>query len=295
MKKSIYAGLAALLSAALLAGCSSGGAAPASSAAPVSSAAPASSASGEGNANADTVPLKVGASPTPHAEILAKAAEELAEKGIQLEIVEFTDYVQPNLALDSGELDANFFQHTPYLDQFNADRGTKLVPVGTVHYEPLGLYAGKTSSIEALPDGATIAVPNDTSNEARALLLLQAQGLLSLREDAGVNATQTDITENPKNLKIQEIAPEQVARSLQDVDMAVINGNYAILGGLSIADALAQEEKDSLAAETYANVLVVREGDESRSEITELLAVLQGDAIASFIESSYAGAVVPMS
>lgn len=292
MKKSVCTWLAALLCAALLAGCSSGESA--SSAAPASSA-PGSPESAKSSPNTDDIVLKVGASPTPHAEILAEAAKELAAEGIVLDIVEFTDYVQPNLALDSGELDANFFQHTPYLEQFNTDRGTKLVPVGTVHYEPLGLYAGKSASMDALPDGATIAVPNDTSNEARALLLLQAQGLLGLREDAGVNATQTDITENPKKLKIQEIAPEQVARSLQDVDMAVINGNYAILGGLSIADALAQEEKDSLAAETYANVLVVREGDEERPEIAALLKVLQGDTISSFIEGSYSGAVVPMS
>ena len=284
MKKTVFALLAVLLAALPFAGCSAGGAS--------QPEAPAASApSGETSENAVT--LKVGASPTPHAEILSIAAGELAGQGIVLDIVEFTDYVQPNLALDSGELDANFFQHGPYLEQFNADRGTKLVSVGSVHYEPLGLYAGKTATVDALADGATIAVPNDTTNEARALLLLQDQGLLTLREGAGVNATQTDIVDNPKNLKIQELAPEQVARSLQDVDMAVINGNYAILGGLDIADALAQEQADSLAADTYANVLVVREGDEGRAEIAALMGALQGDAVKAFIEATYAGAVVP--
>ncbi|MCI8623014.1 MAG: ABC transporter substrate-binding protein [Provencibacterium sp.] len=280
MKKNKTALLALSLAAALFAGCSAGGA-------------PQAASSGDGAPAAVT--LKVGASPTPHAEILTEAAKELASQGITLDIVEFTDYVQPNLALDSGELDANFFQHGPYLDQFNADRGTKLVSVGTVHYEPLGLYAGKSASVKDLPDGASIAVPNDTTNEARALLLLQSEGLLTLKEGAGVNATQTDIAENPKGLKIQEIAPEQAARSLQDVDLAVINGNYAILGGLNIADALAQEAADSLAAETYANVLAVREGDEARPEIAALLKALQGDAVKTFIENSYAGAVVPKS
>lgn len=289
MKKTIFTLLAALLAALPFAGCSTAGSPSQAAGAPASSAAPAPS----GEVPEEVITLKVGASPTPHAEILAKAAEELAGQGIVLEIVEFTDYVQPNLALDSGELDANFFQHGPYLEQFNADRGTKLVSVGPVHYEPLGLYAGKTASVDALADGATIAVPNDTTNEARALLLLQDLGLLTLKEDAGVNATQTDIVENPKKLKIQELAPEQVARSLQDVDLAVINGNYAILGGLSIADALAQEQADSLAADTYANVLVVREGDEGRAEIAALLKALQGDAVKAFIEDSYAGAVVP--
>ena len=240
----------------------------------------------------DDKSLKVGASPTPHAEILREAAKQLEEEGYTIEIVEFTDYALQNTALDSKEIDANFFQHQPYLDEFNAQNGTELVSVGTVHCEPLGLYAGKTASIDALPDGAQIAVPNDASNEARALLLLQENGLITLREDAGVNATQTDIVENPKNIKIQEIAAEQLTRSLPDVDMAVINGNYAILGGLKVADALASEKKDSLAAATYANVVAVRKGDEERPAVQALMKALKSDAVKQFINDSYAGAVV---
>lgn len=294
MKKLLSILLAGSL-ALSLAACSSGGEASSSEAAPSEESVPVSNEAAAPSEEADAeelVSIRVGASPTPHAEILREADKELQKQGYKLDIVEFTDYVQPNLALDSGDLDANFFQHGPYLDNFNAENKTDLVSVGTVHYEPLGLYAGKTKSLEELPDGATIAVPNDTTNEARALLLLQDQGLLTLKEGAGITATKTDVESNPKNLKITEIAAEQLARSLQDVDMAVINGNYAILGGLKVADALAQEEKDSLAAETYANVLAVRKGDEGREDIGALFEALKSDAVKSFIAGKYEGSVV---
>ena len=199
-----------------------------------------------GTANAAET-LKIGASPVPHADILKVVQPELAKKGIDLKIIEFSDYVQPNLALSDKDLDANFFQHKPYLDDFNKEKGTKLVSIGTVHYEPFGIYAGKTKSLGALKDGAMVAVPNDTTNEARALLLLQSNGLIKLKDGAGLTATRRDIAENPKKLKIEEIEAAQLVRALPDVDLAIINGNYAILGGLKVADALSAEKADSIA------------------------------------------------
>ena len=204
--------------------------------------------------------LKVAASPTPHAEILNVAKEILAEQGIDLEIVEFSDYVQPNLVTESGEVDANYFQHTPYLDSFNEENGTHLVSVGAVHYEPFGIYPGKSDDLANIADGATIAVPNDTTNEARALQLLAAQGLITVRDGAGLTATVNDITDNPHNLQIKEIEAAQLPRTVQDVDFAVINGNYAMEAGFSVGkDALATEDASSEAAQTYANVLVVKD------------------------------------
>ncbi len=236
----------------------------------------------------------VGASVTPHAEILEKAKGILAAQGYELEIYEYTDYVQPNLALDAGDLDANYFQHQPYLDQFNEERGLDLVSVAIIHYEPFGLYPGKTKTIAELKDGAKIAVPNDGTNEARALLLLEAQGLITLKEGAGMDATKNDIAENPKKLDIIEIEAAQLARSLQDVDMAVINGNYAIQAELSVAtDAVAAEDKDSLAAETYGNIIAVKKGDETREEIKALVEALQSDEIRQFINDTFEGEVVP--
>lgn len=247
------------------------------------------------SASAELVKIIVGASPTPHAEILNAVKPVLAEQGYDLEVVEFTDYVQPNLALEDGSLDANYFQHVPYLDDFNAENGTKIVSLAAIHFEPLGIYAGKTTSIDALADGAQVAVPNDTTNEARALLLLEANGLIKLKEDAGLAATVKDIVENPKNLEIVEIEAAQIPRSLQDVDIAVINGNYAIEAGLNVAtDALAKEAADSLAATTFANIVAVREGDEKRPELVALAAALQSDAAKKFIEDTYKGAVVPV-
>lgn len=239
--------------------------------------------------------LKVGASVTPHAEILKVAKDELAKEGITLEIVEFTDYVLPNTSLESGDLDANYFQHKPYLDTFNAEHGTSLVSVAAIHYEPFGIYAGKTASIEALQDGATISVPNDGSNEARALLVLEAQGLIKLKEGVGTTATVLDIAENPKNLNIIEMEAAQLAISLQDVDLAVINGNYALQAGLNAAtDALATEDANSAAAQEYANILAVKAGNESDPRIAKLIVALESDAVRDYINNTYKGAVVPL-
>lgn len=245
-------------------------------------------------AAADLQKIIVGASPAPHAEILDAAKEVLASKGYELEIVEYTDYVQPNNALDTGDLDANYFQHKPYLDSFNAQNGTKLVSAGAIHYEPFGIYGGKVSSLDDLKDKAAVLVPNDVSNEARALLLLEAQGLIKLKEGVGLEATRNDIVENPKNLDIVEIEAAQIPRSLSSVDVAVINGNYAIDAGLSVADALAVEASDSEAAEKYANVVAVQEGHENDPAIQALVEVLKSDEIKDFIETTYAGAVVPL-
>ncbi|MCI6967489.1 MetQ/NlpA family ABC transporter substrate-binding protein [bacterium] len=268
MKKTLALVLAALVALALFAGCS--------------------------KSKTDPHTIVVGASVTPHAEILEQVRDLLKAKGFELEIVEFTDYVMPNTALEDGDLDANFFQHKPYLDDFNANNGTHIVSVAAIHYEPFGIYPGKTASLEELADGAQIAIPNDGTNEARALLLLEAQGLIKLREDAGMTATKIDIVENPKNLDIIEIEAAQLPRSLQDVDLAVINGNYAIQGGLSVGkDAIAAEDKDSLAAETYANIIAVKEGNENTEKTKALIEVLQSETVRSFIEATYDGAVIP--
>jgi len=239
--------------------------------------------------------IKIGATPSPHAEILEQAAPILKEKGYTLDIIEFVDYVQPNLALDSSDLDANYFQHLPYLEQFNIERGTTLVAAASIHYEPFGIYPGKADSIEGLADGAQIAVPNDATNEARALLLLEAQGLITLKEDAGLNATIRDIEKNPKNLKIIEIEAAQVVKSLQDVDLAVVNGNYALEAGLKVSeDALAIEDTESIGATTYANVIAVRQGDEQSEAIQALIEALKSDEVRQFIEENYEGGVVPL-
>lgn len=243
---------------------------------------------------AEGATIVVGASPSPHAEILKAAQPLLAEKGITLEIKEFTDYVQPNLALNTGDLDANYFQHQPYLDQFNADNNMDLVALGAVHYEPMGIFAGNSSDLAALPDGAKVGVPNDATNEARALLLLESNGLIKLKEDAGVAATKLDIVENPHNLEIVEMEAAQLPLSLGSLDIAVINGNYALSGGLSISDALAIEEADSLAAETYQNVVAVRNGDETRPELQTLIEVLNSQEIADYINETFEGAVAPV-
>ena len=238
--------------------------------------------------------LKVGASITPHAEILAQVKDTLAAEGYDLQVVEYNDYVLPNTALEDDELDANFFQHQPYLDDFNAENGTHLVSVAAVHFEPFGLYAGKTDSIANLKDGAIVAVPNDTTNEARALLLLEAQGLIKLKEGAGLTATVLDIEENPLNLEIKEIEAAQLVRSLPDVDIAAINGNYAAEGGLNVADAIAVEASDSLAADTYANVIVVKEGNENSEKTQALVGAVLSDGVKSYIEETYGNAVIPV-
>ena len=238
--------------------------------------------------------LKVAASPTPHAEILNVAKEVLAEQGIDLEVVEFSDYVQPNLVTESGEVDANYFQHPPYLDSFNEENGTHLVSVGAVHYEPFGIYPGTKSDLSELADGDTIAVPNDTTNEARALLLLQDNGIITLKDGAGLEATVNDIAENPHNIKIEELAAESVARVVDEVAYVVLNGNYALQAGFSVGkDALAYEKSDSEAAKTYVNVVVVKEGNEDNEGVKALVDVLKSDEIKNFINEKYDGAVIP--
>lgn len=242
----------------------------------------------------DDKTIKVGATPAPHAEILEAAKELLAKEGYTLEIVEFDDYIIPNTSLEDGQLDANYFQHITYMNDFNVGYGTHLVNAGAIHYEPFGLYAGKTSSLEELADGAKIAVPNDTTNEARALLLLQQVGLITLKEGVGIEATKSDIVENPKNLELYEVKAELVSTTLSDVDLAVINGNYAIDAGLKIADALAVEATDGAAAEAYANVVAVKEGNENSAKIQALVKVLTSDEIKTYMEQTYSGAVVPL-
>lgn len=246
----------------------------------------------DGTAAGDLLTLKVGASPTPHAEILEQVADDLAAEGFKLEIVEYTDYVLPNNDVEAGEIDANYFQHTPYLDDFNAENGTSLVSAAKIHFEPLGLYAGKTASIDALPDGGKIAVPNDATNEARALLLLEQEGIITLKEGAGVTATVRDIAENPKNIEFVEVEAAAVPAMLADVDLAVINGNYALSAGLTVADALASEAADGLAADTYANIIAVAEGNEDDPGIQALVKALTSEKIRSFIEQEYSGSVV---
>lgn len=238
--------------------------------------------------------LVIGASPSPHAEILEFAKAQLAEKGIELEIVEFTDYVQPNLQLDTGDLDANYFQHQPYLTDFCVNNGTKLISAGNVHYEPMVIMPGTTSDLTAIREGAVIAVPNDTTNEARALLLLEANGIITLPQDAGLTVTAMDIAENPYKVEILEVEAAQVARMLDEVDFAVINGNYALDAKLDVVGgSLAREEADSEAASTYANIVAVREGDETREDIVALIQVLQSEETQAFITENYQGAVLP--
>jgi len=246
------------------------------------------------NTKPAAVTLKVGASPTPHAEILNAIKPLLAEKNITLEVVEFDDYVLPNTALENKELDANYFQHLPYLEDFNAKNGTKLSSAVAVHYEPMGIYPGQLKTLEEIQDGATIAVPNDATNEARALLLLEQAGLIKVREDAGLQATILDITENPKNIKIQELEAAQVSRALPDVAFGVINGNYALLAELTAADALMTEDKDSIAAQTFGNILAVRTGEESNENIKALVEALTSETCKKFIEDTYKGSVIPL-
>ncbi len=238
--------------------------------------------------------IKVGASITPHAEILRSVSDELEKQGYKLEVVEYNDYIIPNTALESGELDANYIQHLPYLEDFNKENGTDIVSVADIHYEPFGIYAGKSDSLENLKEGAVIAVPNDTTNEARALLLLQDQGLIKLKENAGLTATVKDIAENPKNFEIKELEAAQVPKALQDVDVAAINTNYALEANLKLSDALASEGADSLAAKTYANIIAVKEGNENAEKIKALIDAVKSEQVKKFIEDKYDGAVVPI-
>lgn len=267
----ISLGLAAVLSCGLLAGCG-----------------------GSASSDAEDKVIKVGASPSPHAEILEQIKEDVAEKGYTLEIIEYNDYVIPNTTVDQGELDANFFQHKPYMDNFNEENGTNLVAVASIHFEPLGLYSSKVDAVADIKEDALIGVPNDATNEARALLLLEANGLITLKEGAGVNATVNDIESNPLNLQIKEIEAAQLPLSLQDLDAAVINGNYALSGGLSVSDAITVEESTSIAAETYANILTVKSGNENSEKTQVLIGALQSEKVKEYIEATYEGAVVPV-
>lgn len=243
----------------------------------------------------ETKKIVIGASPSPHADILKVVKKELKKEGYELEIKEYSDYVQPNTALESGDLDANYFQHKPYLDDFNKQKKTHLVSAGTIHYEPFGIFPGKTKTLKALKNGATVAVPNDTTNEARALLLLQDQGLIKLKDGAGLTATKKDIVENKKDLAIKEIEAAQIPRSLKDVDIAVVNGNYALEAGLKVnKDALATEDADSIGAKTYGNVVAVKKGNEKTDATKALIKALKSDTVKKYINDKYDGAVVPL-
>ncbi len=242
----------------------------------------------------ENVTIKIAASPSPHAEILEKAAEILEKDGITLEITEFEDYVQPNLVVEQGAFDANYFQHVPYLDSFNEEQGTHLVVAGKIHYEPFGLYPGAKESLDDLEDGDSVAVPNDTTNEARALLLLQDNGYITLTEGAGLTATVNDITDNPHDLEIVELEAAQIPKHTKDIDYLIMNGNYALEAGFNVQDnALVFESTDSEAAKTYVNVIAVKEGNEDNEAIQKLVEVLKSDDIVSFIQEEYGENVIP--
>ena len=241
----------------------------------------------------DSKVIKVAASATPHAEILEEAKPLLEKEGYDLEVTVFDDYVQPNEVVDSGDFDANYFQHAPYMEQFNKEKGTKLVDAGDIHYEPFGIYPGTKKSLDEIADGDEIAVPNDTTNEARALLLLQDNGIIKLKDGAGLTATVNDIAENPHNIKIVELEAAQVARVTGETAFVVLNGNYALQAGYSVKkDALAYEAADSEAAKTYVNIIAVKDGNQDSDAIKALVKVLKSDDIKKFIDEKYDGAVL---
>lgn len=233
------------------------------------------------------VTLKVGVSPVPHAEILGAVKDKLAKEGINVEIIEFTDYVQPNLALNDKNLDANYFQHKPYLDEFVQSRNLKLVSAGAIHLEPMSVFSKKIKDLKDLPDGARVAIPNDPTNGGRALLVLQSAGLIKLRDGAPITATPQDIKENKKNLQFSELEAPQLPRSLEDADISVININFALEAKLNPKDAIFTESSDS----PYANIVAVREGDENRPEIKKLIEALTSQESKDFIEKKYNGAI----
>ena len=265
MKKLVSTLLTAVLALGLLAGC--------------------------GSKDAATT-IKVGASPAPHAEILEVVKEELAKQNITLEIMEFNDYVLPNTSLEDGSIDANYFQHITYLNDFNEKNGTHLAAVADVHYEPFAIYPGKAATLADLKDGDQIAVPNDGTNEARALMLLEANGLIKLKENAGLSATKDDIAENPHNYEIVELAADQLPSRRQDVALAVINGNYALGAGLTSDQALAFEDA-AKSAEPYVNVLAVKQGNEESPAVKALVEAITSDAVRNFMNETYGDAVVP--
>ena len=283
MNKKLFALALALGLTASLAACGSSAPAASGSAGSASGSAAASTPS-------ETVTLKVAASPTPHAEILNAVKGVLAEQGIDLQITEYGDYVVPNTAVEEGDEDANYFQHQPYLDNFNAENGTHLVSAGGIHIEPMGVYAGKTTALADLPDGATIAIPNDATNEGRALLLLEAQGLIKLKDSSNLESTPNDIAENSKNLQFKELEAAMIPNTVEEVDLSVINCNYALQAGFNpVEDALAIEDSNS----PYVNIIAVKEGHENDPAIVALVAALQSETAREFITSTYNRAVVP--
>ncbi len=284
-RRSFLLGGAAVLGSFALTAC--GGNSATSSSAATSGAATSSSASN------GTV-ITVGASPSPHAEILKAVEDEIKAAGYELKVVEYNDYVQPNVALSEGDLDANYFQHKPYLDNYNQENGTDLVSADAIHFEPMGIYAGKSSDIKNVPDGAKIAVPSDATNEARALLLLQDQGVLKLKDGAGLEATKNDIAENPHNVEFVEVEAASVPRTLQDADFGVINGNYALSAGLDTSATLASEGAGSEAAKTYANIVAIRKGEDQTDKTKALVKALTSDTAKKFIENQYKGSVIPV-
>lgn len=248
----------------------------------------------EGSAAAGSTTLTVAASPAPHAEILNDfAAPLLAKEGIELKVKEYTDYIQPNKDTTSGAVDANYFQHITYLENYNAENGTDLVSAGLIHYEPFAVYVGTSNDLDAIADGATIAVPNDPTNEGRALLLLQDLGLIALSDPENLEATPKDIKDNPHNLKFQELEAAALPRALSSVDFAVINGNYAIEAGYHVADALAHESSDSLAVEKYANIICVAKNNEDSKAVKALVKVLTSDDFKAYLEENYGEDVLP--
>lgn len=249
---------------------------------------------GEAKSDGELTPVKVAASTTPHAEILAQAKDAMAAKGYDLQVREFADYVQPNMVVESGEFDANYFQHINYLNSFNDEQKTHLVNAGSIHYEPFGIYPGTEKDLANISKGATIAVPNDTTNEARALLLLEENGLIKLKEGVGINATKLDIVENPKNLEILELEAAQISRMVGEVAFVVLNGNYALQAGLNVKDnAVACETSSSEAIQQYVNIIAVKEGNEDNAAIKALVEVLKSDAIVKYINDTYDGSVIP--
>lgn len=251
------------------------------------------SLTGCGGKGTDDSTIRVAATAVPHAEILEQVKPVLEKAGYQLEIKVFDDYVQPNMVVESGEFDANYFQHEPYLESFNEEQGAHLVNAGYIHYEPFGVYGGTEKSLDSIPDGATIAVPNDVANEARALLLLQENGLITLKEGAGINATIQDIAENPHNIGFVELVAAQIPRTLPEVSYGILNGNYAMQAGLSArTDALVCEQEDSQAVKTYANIIAVKQGSEELPKIKALVEALRSEEMKQFINDKYQGNVV---
>lgn len=302
MKKKLIAGiLTAALALGTLTACGNAGAetsTPAADASGTQEETPAADAADGGEADAAQATSKgritVAASATPHAEILEQAKPILAEQGWELEVTVFNDYVQPNQVVESGDFDANYFQHIPYLDSFNEEQGTHLVNAGGIHYEPFGIYPGTKSDLTTLEKGDVIAVPNDTTNEARALLLLQDNGILTLKDGVGLEATVRDIVDNPKEIEIQELEAAQVPRVKDEVAFVVLNGNYAMEAGFSVSkDSVAYESSDSEAAKTYVNVIAVKEGNENSDGIKALVDALKSDAIVQYINDTYDGGVIP--